>query len=243
MKTKKYDEYLLYLYSFSQLSKQTICAYLSWSAKLCLWVGVAHPLDVPPGKIDEFRLYLLNEKKFSWKSDTVVFNALKHTYSTLLKHVEPEEAKKYANIFRTSPRQPNTLPRYVTQESMAAFCAALPATIAGNLLRSSYQTGKTVDMILAKAEKPWKVSQRYLQQVCLKTALKVGMPKGFGVTGVRGAGILHRIQNRQTDLELTAIREDSGLSHAQFLLYCRAAGVTGLSGNATRQRHRKKKQA
>ena len=221
---KKYDVYLEYLYQQSSRSVTTQHIYKKWVRKCCHYHQVTHPLDLTPEDLNHFRAFLLREKHFSNKSDTIVYNAFKHTFLTLLSQVEPDQSKRYAHLFVTQPRQPRSLPGYVSQEEMSQFIETLPNTVAGNIIRGIYETSRKFEDVRDGGRMTWKCSKAYAQHVAAKTARKVGIPHGFGLTGVRSASILHRIQNRTNDIELSAIQQDSRLSSCQFELYLRAAG-------------------
>ena len=234
---KKYDVYLEYLYQQSSRSVTTQHIYKGWVRKCCHYHQVTHPLDLTPDDLNSFRLFLLQEKHFSLQSDTIVYNAFKHTFLTLLSLVEPEQAKRYAHLFVTPPRQPRSIPVSVSQDDMARFLEALPNTAAGNIIRDIYKTSRKFEDVRDGGRMIWKCSKAYAQHVAAKTARKVGIPHGFGLTGVISASILHRIQNRTNDIELSAIQQDSRLSSCQFELYLRAAGFysTGVNQSPARE--------
>lgn len=223
MKYNKYDEYLDFLYTFSSLSQTTQEVYKGWIAKCADYHKKKHPLDLSPDDLESYRLYLLDDRNFSPASDVIIYNAIKHTYQGLLSQVEPEQSKKYDRLFKRPPRQPHRLPRSISWDDMNEFLELLPHTVAGNIIRAIYTTSRRFEDLRDNGNVKWTCSKAYAQQVCAFTARKVGIPHGFGLTGVRATSIIHRIQARNNDLELSQIQTDSGLSDTQFKLYYRAA--------------------
>jgi len=211
--------FLQYLYTHSSLSPTTQRIYMRWVTKCCQYAQVQHPLDLAPQDLEAFRLYLLHGRHFSPSSDTIVYNAFKHTFVMLLSQVLPDEATRYAYLFHTPPRQPHHLPRTVSRDLVERFLAALPQTPVGVILKTMYATSQPFEM----AKQGWKCSKAYASSVCAKTARTAGIPHGFGLTGLRGISIIHRIQARTDDADLATIFQDSGLSPAQFALYRRVA--------------------
>lgn len=219
----EYDFFLQFLYQKSTLSLVTQHIYMDWVTKCCCYHHVYHILDVSLQDIERYRLHLLQDKGFSPSSDVIVFNAFKHTYHELLQQVDPDAAMLYADLFKDVPRQPNHLPRYVDYNTVQLFLAALPNTVAGNIIRMIYHTSKSFNTVVKDETFQWKCSKRYASQICAKAARQVDIPCGFGLSGVRGASIIHRIQRRQDDIELKQILDESGLSPSQFELYRRVA--------------------
>lgn len=217
----KHDIFLTYLYKKSNLSGTTQKIYMDWVSRCCKHYGISHLLDVSPQQLEAYRLYLITDRQYSPRSDTIVYNAFKHTFAVLLPLVDNAAAQKYVGMFDCPPRQPHALPRYVDKATMQQFLEALPKTVAGYVIKEIYRTSRPFE----QAVDGWKCSREYAAQVCCQTARKVGISHGFGLTGVQGVSVIHRIQARKHDLELITIKEDCGLSAVQFLLYTKAAGV------------------
>lgn len=219
----KYDDFLVYLFTKSTLANTTKNIYMQWVTRCCQYYHKQHLLDIAPQELDDFRLHLLQDKCYSHASDTIVYNAFKHTYRVLLPLVDAEAAKRYQRLFQHAPRQPKKLPTYVSQDDMQRFLQALPLTIVGHIIKEIYRTSAPFETHAAT----WKCSKAYCQAVCAKTAREVNIQHGFGLTGVRGVSIIHRIQNRRNDNELAEIQQDSGMSNVQFEKYLQVAGFYG----------------
>lgn len=217
--------YLSYLIEKSELSQCTQRIYAQWVIRCCKYYNRGHILDVSPDDIDCFRLWLLTERHYSPASSTVVYNAFRHIYAVLLRLVDPAEAERYAHLFKHAPRQQYALPASVSQGMMQRFLKALPNTAAGNIIRMVYATSKPFESVV-NGDMAWKCNRNYAAHVCARAARKVGIPHGFGLSGIRSTSIIHRIQRRENDMELKAVLEDSGLSASQFVRYLKAAGVS-----------------
>jgi hypothetical protein len=133
----------------------------------------------------------------------------------LLPLVDAAAAKPYQRALATRPRQQYRLPQVVTQDDARRFVDALPLTVCGHILRSLYATSRPFQ----ECAKGWKCSKRYAQHVAAKTARRVGLPHGFGLSGLRAVSILHRLQARKNEVELVEIYQQSELSFAQFRRY------------------------
>jgi hypothetical protein len=217
----KHDDFLKYLYSKSSLSQATQATYIRITTQCCRWTGKPHVLDNTPADLDAYRLHLLTDRHYSPASDTLIYAALRHTYAVLLPLVDAAAAKPYQRALATRPRQQYRLPQVVTQDDARRFVAALPETACGHILRDIYLTSRPFSV----CANGWKCSNRYAQAVCARTARSVGLPHGFGVSGLRSASILHRLQTRTDDTEIKTILDDCGLSHSQYHRYLQAAGI------------------
>lgn len=213
------DSFLQYLYTGSPLSQTTQRIYTDWVTRCCQHYHVQHILDLSPGDLEGFRLYLLQERRFSPASDTIVYNAFRHTFGILLPQILPGEASRFASLFQIAPRQPHLLPRYIDKALLQEFLSSLPKTPVGYILTQIYRTSRPFREVKAG----WKCSYQYAAAVCAKIARQVGIPHGFGMTGLRGVSLIHRLQERKDDSELKILFEQSGISPAQFALYVRAA--------------------
>jgi hypothetical protein len=216
----KHDDFLVFLYGHSRLSQATQATYIRITTQCCRWTGKPHVLDNTPDDLSAYRLYLLTDRHYSPSSDTLVYNALRHTYVVLLPLVDAESAKIYQRTFATRPRQQYRLPQVVTQADARRFVDALPLTVCGHILRDIYHTSRP----FSACAEGWRCSKRYAQAVCARTARKVGLPRGFGLSGLRSASILHRLQARKNDAELVEIYQQSGLSYSQFQRYLALTG-------------------
>lgn len=216
----KHDDFLIFLYRQSRLSQATRAAYMRITTQCCHWTGKPHPLDNTPADLDAYRLYLLTERHYSPSSDTLIYNALRHTYAVLLPLVDADAAKPYQRALATRPRQQYRLPQVVTTDDARRFLNALPKTACGHILRDIYHTSRP----FSACASGWKCSKQYAQHICARTARRVGLPYGFGLSGLRSASILHRLQARQSDVELVEIYQQSGLSYSQFRRYLALSG-------------------
>lgn len=217
----KHDDFLIFLYRKSRLSQATQATYMRITTQCCQWTGKPHVLDNTPADLDAYRLHLLTDRHYSPASDTLIYAALRHTYAVLLPIEDTEAAKSYQRMFATPPRQQYRLPQVVTVDDARRFVDALPLTACGHILRDIYHTSRPFSV----CAKGWKCSKRYAQHVAAKTARSVGLPHGFGLSGLRSVSILHRLQTRTDDTEIKTILDDCGLSHAQYHRYLQAAGI------------------
>ena len=220
----EHDTFLRYLFTTSPLSDTSKRIYAEWVTRCCQHSGKVHLLDVTPEEICAFRDWLLSSRQYSPASDTIVFNALRHVYAVLLPKVDPASAERYAHLFTKQPRQTYRLPQTIDIPIITRFLNALPNTAAGNIIRMIYASGKTFDAV-THGRLQWKCNRNYAAHVCAKAARSVGIPHGFGLSGVRSVGIVHRIQARTSDTDLRFIQEESGLSASQFRRYLQVSGV------------------
>ncbi len=226
----KSDVFIFQSFMHSEKSAATVKTYRQWVSKLCQYAGKPHPLDVSVDDVQRYYLYLHDDREYSRPSLEIVRAALKYYYCVLLAEEVPEGMRctqevteGVRKLFSGRRSHAKRLPEIITNAEMADFLRLLPDTNAGVIIRRLYTTGQTIKMILAEIA-PLRVSVGHLQQVCSRTARAAGIAHGFGLRGVRAAGIVRRIQNRETDLELKAIMEDAGITYQQFRLYRQAAG-------------------
>jgi hypothetical protein len=225
----KHDAFLMYLFTNSSLSKATQITYMRIVSQGCRWTGKPHLLDNTLQDIANYRLYLMNERHYSPASDTIIYNAFRHVYCVLLPLIDPEAAKSYKQLQDSRPRQQYRLPQVISHEDIQRFLDALPQTAAGHILREIYRTSHPFHI----CANGWKCSKQYAQTICAKTSRAVGLPYGFGLSGLRSASILHRLHNRENDLQIKAILDDCQLSPSQYARYIQILHYNTFSNSET----------
>jgi hypothetical protein len=109
------------------------------------------------------------------------------------------------------------------QEDVEKILLALPKSTAGNVIRAVYITGKRLRTLLSDGDIKIFYNTEYLRQVYATTARTVNVAPGYGIDGLRIAGVLRKLRRATTDDAREKIRQESEVSAQQFQKYLTAS--------------------